>query len=164
MNLGRQFLYCRHGCGIDLVIEARGKTHGAEHAQFVFRKTAFGIADGAHDSGFQVVAAADEIQDLVCFWIEHHAVDGEVAALDIFARVFAEAYLVGMTAIGVADVRTEGCHLDGLPQRWRQEQVALFPRSAHRARYEPPLEGVCSRGFVGFVFLRVLCGISVEGH
>ena len=53
--------------GIDFVIEAGGKTHGAEHAQFVLGKTAFGIAYGAHDSGFQIFAAADEIQNLVCY-------------------------------------------------------------------------------------------------
>ena len=67
--------------GIDLVIEARRETHGAEHAQLVFGKTAFGIADGADDSGFQIVSSADEIQDLVGCGIEHHAVDGEIAAL-----------------------------------------------------------------------------------
>ena len=81
VNLRRQLLDCRHGCGIDLEIEARGKTHGAQHAQFVFGKAAFGIADGAHDSGLQIVAAADKIQNFVGCRIEHHAIDGEIAAL-----------------------------------------------------------------------------------
>ena len=100
----------------------------------------------------------------LCLRIEHHAIDGEIAALYVFTRIFAEAHLVGMTAIGVAHIGTKSRYLDRLPQRWRQEHVALFPRSAHRARYDLPLEGVCSRRFVAFVFLRVLCGISFEGH
>ncbi len=110
---------CRHGCRIDRVIETRRKTHGAEHAKFIFGKAAFGIADGAHDSGLQIVAASDEIQNPVggCIehqGIEHHAIDGEIAALHVFARVFAEANFVGMTAIGVAYVRAEGGDLDDI--------------------------------------------------
>ena len=44
--------------------------------------------------------------------IEQHAVDGEVAALHIFARIAAEAHLIRMAAVGVADIAAKGRDLD----------------------------------------------------
>ena len=114
MNFGSEDLDGVECGGIDLVIEARGETHGAQHAEFVFFETAVGIADGADDSFFQVVLAADEIENLVGGGIQHHAVDGEVAALRVFAGIFGEADFVGMAAIGVAEVGTEGGDFDRL--------------------------------------------------
>src|SRR5258708_11263962 len=52
------------------------------------------------------------MQNLVGFGIEHHAVDGEVAALDVLLRVFGEAYFVGVSAVGVAYIGTESGYLD----------------------------------------------------
>ena len=112
MNVNRQPLYRRQSRRIDLVIEARRKTHGAEHTQFVLGKAAFGLADGAHDSGLQIVAPADKIQNLVCRRIEHHAVDREIPALHVFTGIFSKANLVGMTAIGVAHIRAKSRDLD----------------------------------------------------
>jgi hypothetical protein len=63
----------------------------------------------------QVFAAADKVQNLVGGGIEHHAVDGEIAALHIFARVFRETNFIGMTTIGVTYVGAEGCYFDALP-------------------------------------------------
>ncbi len=103
---------CGHGCGGEFVIETCGETHGSEHAQFVFRETALRIADGADESGFQVFASTDEIQNFVGGGVEHHAIDGEVAALHVLARVFGEANLVGMAAVGVADVGAKGGDFD----------------------------------------------------
>jgi hypothetical protein len=92
----------RLGCGLDLVIEARGETHGSEHAQFVFGETAVGIADGADDSGLQVGLAAYKIQNLV------GGKGSNIMPLMVKSRrcasstrVFGEADFVGMTAVGV---------------------------------------------------------------
>ena len=70
------------------------------------------ISDGANDSGFEVFAAADKIQHFIADGIEQQTVDGEVAALDVFLGALAEAYLVGMAAVAVADVTAEGGDLD----------------------------------------------------
>ena len=71
-----------------------------------------GSSDGANDSGFEVLAAADKIQHFILDGIEQQPVDGEVAALDIFLSALAEAYLVGMAAVAVADVTAEGGDLN----------------------------------------------------
>ena len=69
----------------------------------------------ADDSGLQVLAAANKIENLVRDRIEHHPIDGEIAALHIFARILAEAHLVRMTAVGVAHIGAKGRDLDGAP-------------------------------------------------
>ena len=43
-------------------------------------------------------------------WVEHHAVDGKVAACDVFARILAEADFVGPAAVGVSVIAAEGCY------------------------------------------------------
>ncbi len=103
---------CGHCCRLDLIIEAGCEADGAKHAEFVFGKTTLRVADGADDSGIEIGAAADEIEDLVGGGVEHHAVDSEVAALDVLARIFGEAYFVGTAAIGVAYVEAEGGDFD----------------------------------------------------
>ena len=61
---------------------------------------------------FKVVASADKIQNFVGQRVEQHAVDREIAALHIFTRIFTEANLIGMAAVGVANVRTKGRHFN----------------------------------------------------
>ena len=94
------------GFGFDREIEARGEADGAEHAEFVFGEAQRGIADGADDFGVEIAASADEVEDLVGERIEQQAVDGEVAALDIFLWSFAEADLVRMAAIANIQCRS----------------------------------------------------------
>src|SRR5260370_27604875 len=98
VNFRRYFLDRRRRCSIDLVIESCSKAHSSKHAQLVFFKTTVGVADGADDSGFQIVLPAYEIQNLVRGRIEHHAVDGEIAAGAVFAGGFLDTDLVSMTA------------------------------------------------------------------
>ena len=104
----RQLLDCSEGSGFDRVPEAGGKAYRAQHAQLVFGEAQLRPPDGANDSGFEVLASADEIQHFILNGIEQQAVDGKVAALDIFLSALAEAYLVGMAAVAVADVAAEG--------------------------------------------------------
>src|SRR4029079_11680658 len=100
---------------LDGVSEAGGKAHRAQHAQFVFGKAKLGLANGANDPGIEVFATGNEIHHFIPNGIEQQAVDGKITALDIFLRTFAEAYLVRMAAITVADIAAEGGHLDGVP-------------------------------------------------
>ena len=53
------------GRRLDLIFKPRRKAYRAEHAQFVFGKAAFGIADGTDNSSIQVIAPAYEIEHLV---------------------------------------------------------------------------------------------------
>jgi hypothetical protein len=96
------------GCGFDGVTEARGEADGAEHAEFVFGKTTGRLADGADDSGGEVTAAADEVENLAGIVAHEKAVDGEIAALDVSFRSQRIDNLVGMAAVGVADIGAEG--------------------------------------------------------
>src|SRR5208282_5546792 len=104
----------------------------------------FGIADGAHGSGLQILLTAYKIQDLAGRRIEHHAIDGEIAALHVFPRIFAEADLVGVTAIGVADIRTEGRDFDCLAVTGEgaRRSTGFCKRYEHHSELLPDREGL----------------------
>ena len=70
MNSERQFLDRGECLRLDGVSEAGGKAHRAQHAEFVFGEAQLGIADGANDFGFEVLAPADEIQHFIVNGIE----------------------------------------------------------------------------------------------
>ena len=95
------------GCWFDGVAEARGEADSAEHAEFVFGETAGSIADGADDSFSEIGAAADKVENFTGVVAHEEAVDGEIAALHIFFRSLGIDDLVGMAAVGIADVRAE---------------------------------------------------------
>src|SRR5882672_5964829 len=91
----------------DLVFEARGKTYRAQHPQFIFRETTFRIADGADDSDFEVLLPSHEVEHFAAHRIEHHAIDGKVAAGNVLARILAEAYFVGTASVRVSEIASE---------------------------------------------------------
>jgi hypothetical protein len=72
--------------GFDGVSEASRKPDGAEHAEFVFGETAGGIADGADDFSGEIGATADEVENFAGVVAHEEAVDGEIAALNVFFR------------------------------------------------------------------------------
>ena len=92
------------GCGFDGVAEARGETDGTEHAEFVFGESAGRFADSPDDFGGEIIAAADEIEDFTGVVAHEKAVNGEIAALDVFFGRLGIDDLVGMAAIGVTEV------------------------------------------------------------
>src|SRR5581483_919434 len=98
--------------GLDGVAEAGRKAHGAHHAQLVFGEAAVRRADGADDAGAQVGAPADIVQHFLGNGIEQQAVDGEVAALHVFARIGGVGDFVGMPAVGIQAVAAEGGDFD----------------------------------------------------
>ncbi len=100
------------GLWFNCVAETGGETHGAEHAEFVFGETAGGIADGADEPRRQVGLATDVVEDFASVVAHDEAVDGEVTTLDVFFRGFGIDDLIGVAAIGVADIGTEGCDFD----------------------------------------------------
>ena len=112
MNLGGQLLDCGEGFRLNGVSEARGKAHGAQHPQLVFGEAQLGAADGADDFGLQILLSADVVKNLAGHRIEQQAVDGEVAAFDVFLRTLAESHLIGMAAVGVANVAAESGNFD----------------------------------------------------
>ena len=95
------------GRGFHGVAEARGEADCAEHTKFVFGETAGRFADGADDFGGEISAAADEIEDFAGVVAHEESVDGEIAALDVFLRHLGIDDLVGMAAIGVAEIGTK---------------------------------------------------------
>ncbi len=103
------------GFRLDGVVEARGKADGAEHPQLVFLEAAVGLADGADNAGAEIVLAADVVENgrgevaglAVQHGIEHHAVDGEVAAQDVFLHARGKTDFGGMAAIVVGDIRAK---------------------------------------------------------
>ena len=100
------------GSGFDGVAEARGETHRTEHAELIFGETAGRLADGADDSGREIGATTDKIEDLAGIVAHEETVDGEVAALHVFFWRFGIDDLVGMAAVGVANVGAEGGYFD----------------------------------------------------
>ncbi len=95
-----------------------------------WRRAANGIADGAEDAGFQIGEAAYVVDDrraqfVICgipslrsenwgtrtrngLYIQKKAVDGEVAALDVFFGAQGVANGVGMATVGVRSIGAEG--------------------------------------------------------
>jgi len=100
------------GDGLDGVAKARGESDSAKHAQLVFRETAFRITDGANDVGVEIGAASDEIEDFVGVMTHEEAVDGEIAARDVVLCGSGENDLVGMAAVGIAEIAAEGGDFD----------------------------------------------------
>ena len=117
---------------LDFKVEACGETYGAEHAELVFGEAQGRVADGAEDFGGEVGAAVYVVEGggcyVSCFFedsrVEEHAVDGEVAAEDVFARVGGEADGVGAAAVGVGSVVAEGGDFGGDAVRFAHEDYA----------------------------------------
>ena len=122
INSGGKVCDGLRGFGVDVEAEAGGEADGPEHAELVFGEAGDGVADGADDAKLEIVAAVDEVAngavEIVRGFeverIEEHAVDGDVTAEDVFARIGGEANGVGPTAIGVGAIVTEGGHLNGV--------------------------------------------------
>src|SRR5260370_26596146 len=99
-------------CGFDGVAETRSEADGAQHAEFVFCETAGWVTDGADDSCGKIGPAADEVEDLAGVMEHEKAVDGEIATLHVFFRRLGIDDLVGMAAVGIADIGAEGGDFD----------------------------------------------------
>ena len=111
-NLRRESANGRGGLRLNREIKARGESHGADKPQFIFFEAPLGIADSANDPRAQIGAAVDVIEDFVGARIEQQAVDGEIAAQDIFLRRWRENDAVGMPPVGIADVRAESSNFN----------------------------------------------------
>ena len=101
----------REGGGLYGKLQTRSKADCAKHAEFVFAETKVRIADGADQVLSQVAASSDEVENVSGLRILEHAVNGEVAAKDVFARIGGEADCVRPAAIQVDPVLAEGCDL-----------------------------------------------------
>src|SRR5438132_360739 len=112
MNPVRELLNGSEGGWLNGVIETRGEAHSSQHAQLIFGKAAFRVADGTDNPRIEVLAAAYEIKDLILDRIEEKTVDSEVPALDVLARILTVADLVRMAAIAIPNVAAESCHFD----------------------------------------------------
>ena len=94
--------------------EAGGEANGAGEAEVVFGKAEGGVADGAEDAGVEVGQAADVVEDGGGEGggggqgVEKEAVDGEVAALDVFLGAEGVLDGVGAAAVRVCAVGAEG--------------------------------------------------------
>src|SRR6516164_3245126 len=96
----------------DLIAEARGKTHRAQHAQLIFGKAPARIADGSDQGGPEVGLTADKVEHLAGVVPHQQAVDGEVAARDIVFRFCGVRDRVGVPPVGVTEVAAKGSDLD----------------------------------------------------
>ena len=109
---GRKLADGALGFGLDGEFKARGETDSAQHAELVLFEAPVRLADGADDAVAEIVAAADVVENgggqaaglALEDGVEHHAVDGEVAAEDIFLRRRGEADFGGVAAVEVGDV------------------------------------------------------------
>src|SRR5215472_2663442 len=112
MNFPRVLDDGREGPGFDGIAEPRGEARGAQHAEFVLGEAARRIADGANHSHAEIRAATDEIKDFTGVVTHEQPVDGEVATLHVFLGSSGINNLVGVTAVGIANIRAEGGNFD----------------------------------------------------
>ena len=144
------------GCGFDGVAEARGKTGSAEHAELVFGEAVGGFPDGANDSGGEVGTAADEVEDFIGVVAHEQAVDGEVAPLNVLLRSLSIDDLIGVAAVGIAEVGAEGGDFDFEGVLADEDDTEL---NSHIEAVWKELENFRGRGVGGDV---VIEGIAVE--
>lgn len=90
-----------------------GEADGAEEAEGVLLEAVAGDADGAEDAGFEVSAAADEVDDLTGEGVFEEAVHGEVPALGVFLGG-GEDDGVGVAAVLIDAIGPESGDLDGV--------------------------------------------------
>src|SRR3984957_19614515 len=111
-DLWRQVLNGSKRGWFDRVPETRGESNCTNYAEFVFTETCLWVADGANDSGLQILASTHEIEDFIRFGIEQQRIDGEIPALDVILRRAGVVDPIRMAAIRVPNVRTESRHFD----------------------------------------------------
>jgi hypothetical protein len=136
------------GFRFDGEVEAGGETHGAEHAQLVFFKAAVGLANGADDAVAEIVFAADVIQNrrreaaglAMEDGVEHHAVNGEVAAEDVFLGARGKADLGGVAAVAIRDVAAKCSNLGD------NFLIVNLVADQHNAEVGPDGEGAREQG------------------
>ena len=98
------------GVGFDSEVQHGGESHRAQKAQFIFSETLRRISDRAESAGFEVLAAADEVEHLSFDRIVEKAIDGEIPAFRISFRR-GEAHASRMAAVEVGPIGTKGRHL-----------------------------------------------------
>ena len=108
MNFRCVFSDGREGVRSDAVCEASGEADRAEHAKLVFGEAALGLDDGANDASGEVGPPANIVQHFTAVVFHKQAVDGEVAARNVFLWSTCVDHLVRMATIGVANVTAEG--------------------------------------------------------
>src|ERR1700723_1604789 len=112
MNLGCEFSNRLECFGRNCVAETRSEAHRTQHPQFILSETPLRITDSSNDSRIEVFASANVIQNLVRDWIKQQSIDREIAAFDIFTRIFAEKNFIGMAPVAISDVTTKRGHLN----------------------------------------------------
>ena len=125
MDFRGVFANGRQGVRFDLVSEARRKSHRAQHSQLVFGEPSLGFADSANDARREICTPAYKVQHFTGVMLHQQAVDGEVAALNIFLRRARVDDLVRMAAVGVADVAAERRDLNLVAVPWNQHHSEL---------------------------------------
>ena len=88
----------------DFEAEARREPHRSHHPQLVFRKPAFGIADGTNDAGFQIFLPVNEIQHFAGVVPHQQPVNREIASLRVFLRRLRINHAVRVPSVAVTDV------------------------------------------------------------
>jgi len=130
---------------IDVEVEAGAKFNEADHPDGVLDKTDVGLADRAEDPFFKVGIASDVIDDGLVFDVVKKAVDGEIAAEDIF--LLGSPYVVSDDQVGYASVsRTEGGNFNDFlakPDMRQPESAADQDRVAEKG---PDLFGLGGSG------------------
>ncbi len=116
-------------CSFDFEAETRRESHRSHHAEFVFRETAAGLADGSNDFGFEVGLSAHEIEHFSRVVPHQQSVDRKVSALHIFLRGLRINDTVWVPAITVAHVRAECGNFDLQSIVWNENHPELH---AHR--------------------------------
>src|SRR5579871_3684616 len=123
------------GRWLDAESEAGREPDGAEQAELVFGKAPFRLTNGPDHAFTNILLAVHEIQHYAGIVPHEQAIDGEVAALNVFLWVLGVLHLIGMTAIGVAPVGPKGCHFH-LEAVSRDEHYAKLRTDSNGIRKE----------------------------
>ena len=86
------------------VAKAGCEADGTRHSQAVFAETDGRVANRADNSLFQVLSSADEVQYLLCLRVQHHAVNGEIAAKNVLLGRAGVLDTIRMAPVGIAEI------------------------------------------------------------
>lgn len=142
-------------------IEASGELHAAEHAEGILAER---VTDVSQAAAFEILASAEEVEELPGPWIHHEGIEGEVASGGGFARGDVRIEADFEAAVAGCDFRVPAGDaevVDGMAEG----QLDDAEGTSDEVRAAPGTERV-GEGFVGgseHLDIEVLEGMSEDG-
>jgi hypothetical protein len=123
----RTFVQGARGLILDPEAKAGCKAQSAKDPQSILVETHRGLTYRTDDAGFKIFSAAEKVYYLPIHR-QSHSVYGKITAGQILGQLGGEADLIGMSAVGVTAIQTEGGHLGAVITEKDGKSTVLYAR------------------------------------